>query len=84
MPRTAPYESFRNNLSKIHSPNVLPPHAWTEVWLGYEDLQDGTQRNWVGAGERCVYVFEVDKRTRHMTGWRFASKFDPQDCLPRP
>ena len=84
MPWATPYESFRNNLGQQYSHNALPPHVWNEVWLGYEERPDGTQLNWVGAGERCVYVFELDKKTRRMTGWRFASKFDPQGCLPRP
>ena len=82
MPWVAPYESFGKNLGEQDPVSVLPPYKSKEVWLGYEKRGDGTQENRVGAAEQCVFAFEVDTRTRRMTGWRLASKNDLQECMP--
>jgi len=82
MPWVAPYESFEKQLGEQYPISALPPYKSNEVWLGYEKRADGTQENRVGAAEQCVFAFEVDTRARRMTGWRLASKNDPQECMP--
>ena len=84
MPWVASYESFMGNLGEEHPVNTLPPYISEEVWLGYDIRADGIQQNRLGSREQCVYVFEVDTKTRRMIGWRFASKNDPQECMPSP
>lgn len=84
MREAAPYQSFKKNLGEQYPSSSLPPYLSKEVWLGYEILPNGNQVNLVGAGGQCVFAFEVDTKARRLTGWRFASKDAPPECMPRP
>lgn len=84
MPWVTPYQEFEKNLSQPLDITKLPPYRGKEVWLGQSERPAGILVNRLGYDEQCVFEFELDRSTKRLVAWRFASKGNAAECYSDP
>lgn len=82
----SPHENFKAHLyQKIgKSIDEIPPYWWPyeEDLIGTQVLQNGNIENKYKYRGTCVYIYEVDPKTRKVVGASFEGK--ESDCVVNP